>query len=393
MLQGIAFRLGFLALLGLGACNNYQLADSFDPAHQPAQPTPPSLPLLLSPIDYYVSVVADAEPTSNGSPASVCSHSYALPYVATQNQAVSLSALLDGQTPIPLYTVNSDTSTNTCDIVYSERYLLPHVRFSSGSLYTIGAKYLYQTTGKESISTYLTEGQGLAALLSPSSAPALATAAAIESSPAAQQITNLVNTNLLGSETSVTKKLVDIDYTNPLKPASQAVQLQINQVPLDSGRSPQMNQATVLGTVTVTTRQNLTVLGTDPPVGGPAGTYPDYSHVTLNTSVVIVPNPTAMQMYTLLNTQANLGDVDDVVSLASTATTSSVRTACGKLRSAMQTLTLNYPDTTAYLWIAYSASPYAVANENMNKLTSACLTTGEKTLVKALKLDTLLGQS
>ena len=204
---------------------------------------------------YYVSVIAEPEPVKDTSPASVCSRSFALPLVLSTNAtAISLSAVLgpaDTGVPIPLYTVNSDTSLNTCDIQYSERYILPHNRFAPDQLFVINAKYLYQTTGKEGVSAYLSAGKNLATAMAPAGTPALATATIIMNSPLVQKIDSAINSGLLSSGTSLSKPLVSFNFHNVNQPISQAVRLLIQQVPLDFNRNPQPSKAITVGTLTV----------------------------------------------------------------------------------------------------------------------------------------------
>ena len=240
--HGARTRLQFVLplILSISGCH-YMLDANLDP-NQPNQPTQPTVPDLLAPTDYYVSVIAEAEPVKDTSPASVCSRSFALPLVLSTNAtAISLSAVLgptDTGVPIPLYTVNSDTSLNTCDIQYSERYILPHNRFAPDQLFVINAKYLYQTTGKEGVSAYLSAGKDLATAMAPAGTPALATATIIMNSPLVQKIDSAINSGLLSSGTSLSKPLVSFNFHNVNQPISQAVRLLIQQVPLDFNRNP-----------------------------------------------------------------------------------------------------------------------------------------------------------
>jgi hypothetical protein len=369
------------AVLSLASCDHYMLDAKLD-ATQPPQPAAATAPPLLGPSSYYVSVVAQVD-RGTAAPTQICAHSFMMRTVASYNDAVSMSALLPSNTaappvPIPLFTVNSDTSTNTCEVVYSERYILPHIRFGSGALYVIDSKYLYQTKGTGNISAFLTAGTALLAIVAPAAAPATATITAIASSSAGQTVLQLAN-SLSSGTTSIQQPLIDIDYGNPAKPVAQTKRVLIQQIPLDSSGAAQEDKAATVGVLTVTARQNLTVLGTEP-----SGTnrYPDYSGLTLQSPVVIFPYTNSQAMFTLLNNEGNAGRVDAVTGLTTAA---NVSAACSALRGAIGGLNLNLPDTTAYLWRAYSSSAYAIANEKLHG-NQICLTTQEQQLIKAMKI-------
>lgn len=378
--------------LGLAGCSSTYSLEAKLVQPQPAQPSQPVTPALVLPSDYYVRITADAEPQPGVAPESVCARAFWVPFAKTVAQAISLSAVLNdtGTTvPIPLYTVNSDTSKNTCDVAYSTRYILPNTKFADGQLFTIGIQAKYQITGKEAVSDYLKAGVSLAQNMAPNAIPALAAVSTIFNSTLVQNVENTINASILSAETSVGSSVVKLDFGNPPSPVSQTVSILIQQVPLDQNRNPQTDKANPLGTLTIKVQQILTVLGSSPPLGQ---VYPNYGGIETNTPVLIFPNITPQPLDALLNTGVNAGRIDAVSNLSPSATTTQVGTACKWLSYALNSLQLNRLDTTAFLWMVYAVSPFAVAHEDPTlSRRSACLTDDQRSLVKAMSLTSWLG--
>ena len=375
-----------------GCTTNYMLDTSLDP-NQPTQPTAPTMPPGIYPTDYYVRVIADAEPAPGESAATVCSRPFWVPFVKKENQAVSLSAILgpDGgtQTAVPLFTVSVDTASNTCDIQYSERYLLPSTIFVPGQIFPISGRYVYQTTGTQSISNYLLAAAALASIIAPEGAPAIATATAILNSAPAQSVENQYNNAELSRDSSVEYPIFDFDYggnANPL--ITKSIRYSINRVPLDLNNNPEAAEAHTLGSLTITATQLLTVLGHNPSQGQ---TYPDYSDLQLYSTFLIFPSQVPQQLFGLVNTGAALNRADTVETLPVNTQPADVTNACGALRFSLGQLGLNGLDTLAYLFLVYSASPYAQAKElaNINSGDSPCLTHEEIKLAMAMNLPHL----
>lgn len=387
-------RLAILSLLasGLTDCTHYQLQTALDP-DQPIQPAAPTVPPNIQPTDYYVRVIANAQPASGQSANSVCSRPFWLPYVENKNDTVSVSAVLSGgsgtnTTTIPLFTVSSDTSTNTCNIEYDERYLLPSSVFVSGEHLSISSLDVYQTTGSLLMGEYLNDATNLESFLAPSGAPVIAKAADVLSSSAAQDVQNQLNNKGLSSDQRSMIPVMSFDFGLPNPTITQSKRYIINQVPLDLSNNPQQDKAQALGEVTITSTQLLTVLGDNP---GPGQTYPSYGNLQLYSQFLIFPYQTPQQIYGLVNTGTNLNRASVVQTLQINAQTGDISTACGALKNALAQLGLNRLDQLAYLFLVYSSSPYAQAHEiaNIKNMNSPCLAYDDLTLAKAMNLPQL----
>lgn len=369
----------------------HYMLDVAPTTNQPQQPTIPAPPDGVVSSDYYVSVIASAARTAAGSPASVCSHPYVLTPFGTQNDAISLSAVVSNSSgdaaPIPLYTANSNTPNNTCDVSYDLRYVLPSVHVEDHELLTIKDKAYYQTTGTSSISQLVTNGLGLVGSFSPAGRT-LSTASSIVASPFTTNFQANIASSVLSATTSIGDVLVSLNVDDNSNNIPQVKSYDILRIPLNWwDRSPQPDKAEKLGTLTLVVQQSLTVIGTEPAAGK---SYPTYFEMTASSSVYFFPNTSSTDLQTLLNNGANSGRIDAVQNLKATDSPGVVGNACRALDNAMVAIHLNRLDRAAFLLKTYGTSDNAAKNENINSATSPCLNPDQQHLVKVMDLGWML---
>jgi hypothetical protein len=301
---------------------------------------------------------------------------------------------------MPLYVTTQDGSAS-CSVTFGQIYLTPRQVIDVNVPYQITASSVVADSAKERVTEFVKTGVAFGNLIV-TAAPiptgkvvvgALTTALA---SNEAKQLTDEINS--FGTRKTSIKgmKLINIEpATTPSDSQwfEKTINYDIYFQPYTFFNIPD-GPASNLGRLTVHVRRTPTVIGVDPVTLGKRGALPTYGGLSQQTRVMtfltgnngIIATP--VNLYDLLNQTA---DVVTVVStLPANSTPDKVATACGHLRDAIQKAAiLNSLDSAAYLWWAYSRSPYARATEPTRIPTtlSPCLLGDEQARVKLLKID------